>query len=72
MPHRTHLQQRVELGAADRAVVGLVAEIVSTAITETQVSARQDQSVTRLTHTDDTLRPVVINVVDVMLQHVIE
>jgi len=44
--HGTNLQQRVELGAAYRAVVGLVAEIVGAAVTQAEVTARQYEGVT--------------------------
>jgi len=62
------LQQCIELGATYRAVVGLVAQVVSAAVTEAEVSTRQYESVTRLTHADDTLRAVVIDVIIVTLQ----
>ena len=46
MTHGADLQQCVELSATDRAVVGLVAQVVSAAVAQAEVSAWQYQRVT--------------------------
>jgi len=66
--HGTDLQQSVELGATYWTVVSLVSKIVSAAATQTEVSARQYEGVAWLTHADDTLWAVVVDVVIVTLQ----